>query len=249
MANPKAPGMIIDHGFSPIDGKPYVAIATFSSKNGKTGNMIQVWIIRQDISPLDAIATGADYSICGDCRHRGVTGDNIPEGVKVERSCYVLVGREVMAVWRAYQAGSYHGTYSPDQVTTFFEDRYIRWGSYGDPSIIKPDVVSYLNSLADGHTGYTHQWRKSFAQVFKGVFQASCDGLQDYLEASAHGWRCFSVVAADQENIGWDIGKTCPATVENSAAKCITCKLCDGAKQDIKVQAHGKGKKYVTTFA
>jgi hypothetical protein len=241
-------GLIIDQGNSPIDGKPYVAIATLKSKNSKTGDMIQVWIIRSDVSPLDAIASGQDYSICGNCPHRGVIGNIVSADQKIERSCYVNVGREVMAIWKAYQAKKYHGTYWPETVTAMFKGRRIRWGAYGDPSIINPDVVSYLNGLADGHTGYTHQWKSDFAQVFKGVFQASCDGLQDYLDASAHGWKCFSVVAAGQESIGWDIGKTCPATVENSEAKCLTCRLCDGAKQDIKVEAHGKGKKYVGTF-
>ena len=97
-------GLIIDQGNSPIDGKPYVAIATLKSKNKKTGNMVQVWIIRSDISPLDAIASGQDYSICGNCPHRGVIGDTVSANQKIERSCYVNVGREVMAVWKAYQA-------------------------------------------------------------------------------------------------------------------------------------------------
>ena len=37
-----------------------------------------------------------------------------------------------------------------------------------------------------------------------------------------------------------------PATADNSQAQCITCSLCDGAKTDIFVEAHGSGSKYVT---
>ena len=40
--------------------------------------------------------------------------------------------------------------------------------------------------------------------------------------------------------------KQCPATIQHSLAKCQTCQLCDGAKRDIFVTAHGSGAKYVT---
>jgi hypothetical protein len=120
--------------------------------------------------------------------------------------------------------------------------RKIRWGAYGDPSIIHPDVVNELNGYALGHTGYTHQWREEWAQDYKGIFQASCDGFQDYLDATAHGWKTFTVVG---KNVTPMYAKQCPATVENSQAQCLTCSLCDGAKRDIFVHAHGKGAKYV----
>ncbi len=48
-------GFIIDRGLSAIDGQPYVAIMTLKSLNAKTGNMAQVFIIRPDMHPLEAI--------------------------------------------------------------------------------------------------------------------------------------------------------------------------------------------------
>ena len=62
------------------------------------------------------------------------------------------------------------------------------------------------------HTGYTHQWRVDFAQFFYKGFQASCDGLQDYLDATAHGWKTFAVAPVGETLPG----KLCPATVDNS---------------------------------
>ena len=82
-----------------------------------------------------------------------------------------------------------------------------------------------------------------FSQIYKKSFQASCDGFQDYLDATAHGWRTFSVLPVGVKDNSF--GKQCPATVEQSMAQCITCKLCDGAKQNIFVEAHGSGKKHV----
>ena len=49
----------------------------------------------------------------------------------------------------------------------------------------------------------------------------------------------------DVEDASADQGKQCPATVEGSSAQCLTCSLCDGAKADVWVQAHGSGARYV----
>jgi hypothetical protein len=237
MAKPK--GYIIDRGLSPIDGQPYVAILTLKSSNRKTGNMAQVWILCEDINPVEAVQTGKDATICGDCPHRKQADGS--------RSCYVNVGQGPNSIWKAYKRGAYiDSTQSMDAWNHMRRSVYgkrIRWGAYGDPSVIDVAVVEYINEHAQGHTGYTHQWRNEFAQAFKGIFQASCDGFQDYLDATAHGWKTFTVV---HKNANINYAKQCPATVENSVAQCATCKLCDGAKSDIFVHAHGTGSKYVT---
>lgn len=237
MAQPK--GYIIDRGQSPIDGQSYVAILTLNSSNRKTGNMAQVWILCEDINPVEAVQTGKDVTICGNCPHRKQQDGS--------RSCYVNVGQGPNSVWKGYKRGIYADAIHSDQVRnqliSKLANRRIRWGAYGDPSVINFFVVNFYNNHAQGHTGYTHQWRSEFAQVFKGVFQASCDGFNDYLDATAHGWKTFTVV---HKNAAINYAKQCPATVENSAAQCATCKLCDGAKSDIYVHAHGSGAKYVT---
>ena len=62
MPKAQAPnGYILYQGPSNIDGKPIVVIATgFANKsaNGKTGDMIQTWIIREDIAPNVLSETG-----------------------------------------------------------------------------------------------------------------------------------------------------------------------------------------------
>ena len=50
-------------GPSMIDGSPIVAIATISSRNGKTGSIVQTWIMPADIDPLTAIKTGYDSAV------------------------------------------------------------------------------------------------------------------------------------------------------------------------------------------
>lgn len=232
MATPK--GFILSRFRSPIDGQIAVAILTLKSSNRKTGNMAQVWILRDDVNPVAAVATGDDVSICGNCPHRK---NNLGQ-----RSCYVNVGQGPQSVWRAYRNGAYVPAFSNlKALASALKGRSVRWGAYGDPAIIPPHIFSIVNNYSKSHTGYTHQWREPFAGFYKGYFQASCDGLQDYLEASAHGWKTFAVAP-----VGSTLpGKLCPATVDNSEAQCITCRLCDGAKQDIYVEAHGIGKNYI----
>ena len=226
-------GYIIDQGLSPIDSQPYVAILTLKSSNRKTGDMAQVWILRSDINPVEALNTGADYSICGNCPHRKQDDGS--------RSCYVNIGQAPNSVYKSFKAGRY-AIASSNELKRVLAGRRVRWGAYGDPAILHESVVNEINGYVLGHTGYTHQWRESFADWCKGVFQASCDGMMDYLEASQRGYKTFAVIPKGSRNYS---GKQCPATIELSEAQCKTCKLCDGAKTDIYVEAHGSGAKYV----
>jgi len=231
-------GFVIDRGISPIDGNPYVAVLVLRSANRKTGDMAQVFILRPDVHPLEAIASGADRTICGDCPHRRRWDATRNRWV---RSCYVDVGKSVGAVWRAFTRGSYP-EYDPTLHSLYLRGRRIRWGAYGDPAILTESVVRDLTAIADGHTGYTHQWRHNWAQWCRGLFQASCDSFADYLAASDAGWRTFAVVPVGAVPTS---GKLCPATAPGSQAACATCRLCDGAKTDIHVVAHGAGAAHV----
>src|SRR5665213_63590 len=95
-----ASGVIFYRGPSMLDGAPIVAIATGlrdRSANVKTGALVQTWILRDDMSPLDAARTGADSSICGACPHRG----RVVDGRNVDRSCYVTLFQAPLNVWKA----------------------------------------------------------------------------------------------------------------------------------------------------
>ena len=230
----KTKGFVIHRGLSPIDGQPIVAILTLESSNRKTGNMAQVWILRSDVNPVEAINSGADISICGGCGHRKQADGS--------RSCYVNVGQAPNSVFKTFKAGGYINFPSNDQLRRNLKGRKIRWGAYGDPAMLPVELVLWINHYAVSHTGYTHQWRREFASSFIGVFQASCDGFADYLDATAEGWHTFTVVGKHAQPT---YAKQCPATVENSQAQCLTCSLCDGAKTNIFVHAHGSGAKHV----
>tara|TARA_R100000084_G_C4643563_1_gene145294 strand:+ start:604 stop:1308 length:705 start_codon:yes stop_codon:yes gene_type:complete len=227
-------GYVIQESTSPIDGAKIVVILTTGSRNRKTGDMCQVWILRADVSPVQAVNTGEDYSICGDCPHRKQADGS--------RSCYVNVGQAPNTVWKAYQAGKYERDLHVLGAREAVAGRKIRFGAYGDPALIKPLIFRILTNAAEGHTAYTHQWKEPWAQWTAGYMQASCDGMADYLEASSRGFKTFAVIPKNGDSYS---GKLCPATVEGSKVTCLTCSLCDGVKADIFVEAHGSGAKYV----
>lgn len=65
----KAIGIILWQGESLFDGERIMVIATGisnKSKNIKTGEMVQTYILRQDIAPIFARRLGEDFSTCGD---------------------------------------------------------------------------------------------------------------------------------------------------------------------------------------
>jgi hypothetical protein len=210
-------GFVLYEGPSMLDGQPIVVIATGfkgGSANIKTGRMIQTWILRSDVHPVVALE-GDDRSICGDCPHRRQESG--------KRSCYVQVGKAPAAVWRCYQRGGYAPLPSADLLT----GRTLRLGSYGDPAAVPADVWLPLVAACDGHSGYTHQWREPIGAWAKGILQASCDGMADYIEATAHGWGTFHVVPK-----GTALPKGvahCAASKERGAkTTCAACLLCSG---------------------
>src|SRR5271165_5264167 len=116
-------GYILYRGPSMLDGAPIVAIATMHSENRKTGNMVQTWILREDLSPVDASKAHADASICGDCKHRWSLGG----------ACYVNIGQAPGGIWRAYKRGAYLETCYVT-LRTIGAGRAVRLGAYGDPA-------------------------------------------------------------------------------------------------------------------
>ena len=218
-------GYILWEGFSPLDGKPLVLIATgFANRtsNDKTGDMLQTWILRRDIDPVTAFSGSEGYSNCGNCPH------------KLNQTCYVSWWQAPLAIYKAYLRGSYQRIPSWD----LFADRMLRIGSAGDPAMVPIDVWENALEHASGHTGYTHQWREEFASPLRGLVQASCDGFKDYLEATTTGWQPFLVKPADAATPAGAIH--CPSSKEMGAkTNCASCALCDGGHAPVVINAHG----------
>ena len=228
-------GFIFYRGPSPIDGAPIVAIATLKSVNAKTGDMVQTWILREDVSPLDAIATGADASICGNCAHRGTA--------KRKRTCYVDIGKSPSSVWSAFHRGQYIDlSDDPDTAAHLINGRIVRMGAYGDPAMVPVKQWRMLLAAAAGRTGYTHAWRRMWAQALRPYVMASVDSVAEQDIARAMGWRTFRVRHASEAKQASEA--VCPASKEAGyKTTCATCRACGGtsakAKVSMVIMAHG----------
>lgn len=242
-------GMIIYRGPSALDGAPIVAIVTgikSGSANEKTGaGLLQTWIIRADVSPIEAVNTGADASICGDCIHRG----DIVDGRNVGRSCYVTVFQAPLSVYKAFQAGRYADVSNdPQAIASIGAGRGVRLGSYGDPAAIPLAVWQSLTSGAAFWTGYTHAWRQA-DPALAALCMASADSPADRFLAKAMGYRVFRVTGADSRADRDPRSEiVCPASAEAGyKTTCDACKACGGlgsrAKADVVISVHGPAAK------
>jgi len=229
MAKPS--GFILYRGPSLLDGAPIVVISTHSSKNAKTGGMVQTWILREDIAPTAALKSGADVSICGQCPHRPALGG----------ACYVTVFQAPLAVWKAYKRGRYPAL--PDGAP--YAGRMVRLGSYGDPAAAPLEVWDRVTAGSAGTTGYTHQWTVSDIRLSK-YCMASCDTPADRASAKHAGYRTFRIRLQSEDKHAGEV--ICPASVEGgSKLNCNTCGHCNGRatgrKGDVVIIAHGAASK------
>lgn len=224
--------MVLYRGPSMLDGATdIVMLATFSSTNSKTGGMIQTHIMRADMTPADAIRSGADRAVCGDCVHR------------LNRDCYthpiILRGNGTASTFRGFaRTGG-----DPFNIRPFVGAK-LRMGSYGDPAAIPFETWEPLLAVVAGHTGYSHQWRVC-DQRYRTVCMASCDSDQDVSDATAMGWDTYRVHAPGTARPAGS--KPCPASAEaGSRLTCSDCLRCAGTSSGrrgnhVAIMAHGAG--------
>lgn len=231
---------IIYQGPSLIDGSPIVCIVVAKSDNRKTGNMVQTYVIRSDMDPIAANRTGADYSICGNCKHRGKAQPvDTGKGLAIDRTCYVNIGQGVGSVYRAFVRGSYP-MLTPEQATRMGRGRMVRLGTYGDMASVPSEAIKPLLSSAKGHTAYTHQSDTLGASVDLGAFMVSADSETEAIKWHAMGKRTFRVISiADSSKPLLHNEIMCPNTTKG--IECIDCRLCNGGKvgRSIAIIAHG----------
>ena len=245
---------ILYEGASLLDGKPIVVIGIPKSSNSKTGGMFQTIIMRSYIDPITASRLGEDFSVCGECVHRGVPHEGDSGGAK-KRSCYVML-LMVLSVFKAYKKGNYKrvqpvGLQSMhDALADIGYGLVIRLGSYGDPAAVPSYLWESLVSKAKGRTGYSHQATLEGADYRPDLTMRSADTIQEAEQAWARGERTFRVTANVKDIVqGKEI--MCPASEEaGRRTTCEQCKLCSGNTinaKSIAIVVHGTGSKHYAT--
>jgi hypothetical protein len=212
-----------------------VVIATPESNNIKTGPMIQLWIMSRLVHPVESRRTGHDATLqCQGCPMASNNG------------CYVSP-LPLMAIWRAYQASVYkHLAQGSPEWGAFFDGASVRFGAYGNPSLIPLGMVADIVERSYSHTGYMHDWHimpVELAKAYGRYFMASCEPSNiEY--AHNLGLRTFTVVRA--RPIRASVGIECLA--DKAGLQCVECGLCDGTARSVSrsvplpsvwIRAHG----------
>ena len=118
-----------------------------------------------------------------------------------------------------------------NKIVNLSKSTYVRFGTYGEPSLHPLQLIKDVIAVAVNHTGYTHQWAKKPA--LGDVFMASTHTAEEEKVARDKGFRSF--IATDKPIEG---AVNCPASKEAGyKSSCSKCGLCSGVE--------GKGNKSV----
>jgi hypothetical protein len=126
-------------------------------------------------------------------------------------------------------------------ITTLCKDRFIRFGTYGEPCLIPYNLVWYMTQISKTWTGYSHQWMKKEFNQYSKFFMASTHNIQQSIKAETmpyNSWRSFQVVNNKPQFTSL---VNCPASKEAGfISNCAKCGLCSGTT--------GKGNKSIYIF-
>jgi hypothetical protein len=218
--------MILWEGESLYNREPLVAVLTGltrKSRNAKIGaGMLQAWILPTSGHPKQRETRAA---VCGSCPLQ-------------DAGCYVFPPA-IYRVWSQWRSGAYPEL-DLDRLDEELDGRMVRLGAWGDPAMVPVSVWRRILREAAGWTGYTHQWRKSWAQPHKELCMASVESPGEAEEAQQLGWRTFRIRLA-----GLLEGEfQCPASDEGGhSSTCERCGLCNGTSgitgKSVAIMPHG----------
>lgn len=206
--------MRVYNGPSKLNARPIQVVITGldkRSKNPKTGDMAQTYIMPARVLPSTAVRTGSDSSVCGDCSLR--------PSVAAADPCYVTTVHGPRATYTKHRG-------APVEIPTEIA-KPIRLGAWGDPAAVPIAIWRYLTKLAPSWTGYTHQWAKKQHRNLQPYCMASVDSPGQAERAQREGWRTFRVKHDGDPLRGNEIA--CPASAESGKrTTCSRCGLCNG---------------------
>ncbi len=214
-------------GASRLDGTPIMVTAhcvADASDNRKTGDMVQVSIMRADMSPMDAWKAGADGAVCPEaCPHRSV----IRGGAG---TCYVNKARLGEAHASAARRAADGIVGIP---AGLFTGAKVRIGMEGDPSAVPFHVWQTVLIGTKSHTGYTAEWRNLPAE-WAALFMASCGSPADVAEAEARGWRPFVASRSKADDAAYAAAGLRLCLSEAADVSCEHCGGCNGTAKGAK---------------
>lgn len=107
------------------------------------------------------------------------------------------------------------------QARQMAQDTFVRFGTYGEPSLHPIKMIEEMTNVADNWTGYTHQWMRNDLSKF---FMASTHDIDGEIVARLKGYRSYIATESKLDGI-----VNCPASKEAGfKSTCSKCGLCSG---------------------
>ena len=257
---PKRQGMVVWRGKAEYDNATdIVLIATPPGTNRKLGpKMWTLWIMLEHIHPMDAVKSGADYAVCGNCPLRPSIAEKLKAmGIDASK-CYVNVGREVGRIWECFKRGGYQET-TPADFAVIIRNFSARIGGHGDGGAVPVHIIKQILGYdpltgqcdIETYTNYSHGWTTpGWNPEHLDIAMVSLDrqSIADYpgefaaLPANA---RTYRVLGSDEPIPGKRASEVlCPNY--SKAVQCGDCGLCAGSLQAKSIVApdHGPGSAY-----
>lgn len=192
-----------------------------------------------------------DKSNCLDCPFSSSKGGGCYTDGFDEYRGFLSQLRSIVSVYGSWANIPNLSTEDIEDILRISENRFIRFGKYGEPTFLPIALIDAMTKKAMRWTGYTHQWRRR--PEFSPYFMASVESLEDERIANLIGYRSFLVARAVK------VGKSklyplyeatarktfipCPASKELDLSSCYDCGLCSGTKgtkasKSIVIQEH-----------
>lgn len=182
-----------------------------------------------------------DGDVCLDCPYAMSNGAELKGCYTHKRMQYSGMLSQLRSIGAKYKSWGEIPQYSDQigaDVVKMCNGRYVRFGTYGEPSLIPISLLRCISVVAKTWSGYTHQWEKPWAYYYRDFFMASTHDVEQTKTAETMGWRAFM---DDSTHTKHDGMVNCPASSEAGfKSTCSKCALCSGVR--------GKGNKSVYIF-
>ena len=209
-------------------------IATEKSGNRKIGKAIQIWIVPKSETVTDSRRNGNDAKTqCKGCP------------LASNHGCYVG-SYYVDAIQKSAWAGKKPRAKNRQQIVDLVKGKFVRFGAYGNPSMIPLSLVKLIADNASGWTGYfhdCHQMSQAKAKTYAHYFMVSREPSNMH-EALSKGFRAF--VTRSPSGPIPDGLTDCPSS---RGVTCSQCQLCSGTSKrarSISIPVHGYQTKSAT---
>lgn len=195
---------------------------------------------------------------------KGVSSTYREVGPTCPSSCKHYQSKSCYALWGHVGIHQKNSSRSDDDAESAYkfvkslpENQSVRHHVSGDFMFMDSPDEKYIEGVLRAHSErpdvrgwtYTHGWRQLSQEKMNSknslTVNASCDSVDDLVDAVNAGWPATITVAEDQEN--FEIGQTKVVICPQQRSESVTCEACGlcmnkGRKSVVGFRLHGTGK-------